>query len=386
VDGCDLCYRMCGPPKALISTLRPHPSLGKLAKRASRFLGTALKLPIKLDMEPMLSAPGEGLPVGDEWEYEPKWDGFRTLVFKDGDKVELVSRGARPMTRYFPEMIPAVKALKVERSVLDGELIVVGKNGLDFDALQQRIHPAESRVRMLSEATPVWYVAFDVLADGSEDLRSLQLAQRRKRLEKLLKGVKPPIFLTPYTRDPKIAADWFAKFEGAGLDGVMAKQWKGEYVPGKRLWVKIKHQRTCDCVVIGWRKSNDGLSLGSLLLGLYDKKGTMHYVGHTSSFSAAERKQLIAKLKPLQIEVDLEEAGRMPGGQSRWSRGKDTEWVGVRPELVCEVAYDKLQSGQRFRHATRFLRWRTDKPPRKCGFDQIESVAAYDVREIFRSR
>lgn len=340
-------------------------------------------------MEPMLSAISEaGLPIGPNWEYEPKWDGFRTLVFRDGDKVELISRGARPMTRYFPEMVPAVRALRPVRLVLDGELIVVGANGLDFGALQQRIHPAESRVRMLSQATPVWYVAFDLLAEGDEDLRSLPLGERRKRLEKLLKGARPPVFVTPYTRDAKTAADWFAKFEGAGLDGVMAKEWDGSYVPGKRLWVKIKHQRTCDCIVIGWRKSNDGLSLGSLLLGLYDKKGTMHYVGHTSSFSAAERKELIAKLKPLKMDPPKEmvEAGRMPGGPSRWSRGKETEWVTVRPELVCEVAYDKLEAGQRFRHATRFLRWRTDKPPRKCSFDQIDSAAAFDVQEIFGSR
>src|SRR5712691_9830598 len=262
-----------------------------------------LKLPIPLDMEPMLSAPGEGIPQGDSWEYDPKWDGFRTLVFRDGDKVELVSRGARPMTRYFPEVLPAFQKLRLDKVVLDGELIVVGENGLDFGALQQRIHPADSRVRMLSAATPAWYVAFDLLAEADEDLRSLPLGDRRKRLEKLMKGARAPIFLTPYTRDPTTAEKWFEQFEGAGLDGVIAKSWEGAYVPGKRLWVKVKHQRTADCVVIGWRKSNDGQSLGSLLLGLYDRKGTMHYVGHTSSFSAAERKELIAKLKPLRTEI-----------------------------------------------------------------------------------
>lgn len=349
-----------------------------------------MKLPLPLDMEPMLSAPGEGIPTGDSWEYEPKWDGFRTLVFRDGDEVELVSRGARPMTRYFPEVVPAFRTLRQNRVVLDGELIVVGANGLDFGALQQRIHPADSRVRMLSAATPAWYVAFDLIAEGDEDLRSEPLGERRKRLERLLKAVKPPIFLTPYTRDPKTATAWFQRFEGAGLDGVMAKSWGGAYVPGKRLWVKIKHQRTCDCIVIGWRKSNDGLSLGSLLLGLYEDQGNLHYVGHTSSFNAAERKELIAKLTPLYMEVPESEwgapgTGRMPGGQSRWSRGKDTEWVTVRPELVCEVAYDKLEAGERFRHATRFLRWRTDKKPRDCGFDQIESAAQFDVRAIFGS-
>jgi DNA ligase D-like protein (predicted ligase) len=341
-------------------------------------------------MEPMLSAPADGIPKGDSWEYEPKWDGFRTLVFRAGDEVALISRGARPMTRYFPELLPAFRGLREQQVVLDGELVVVAQNGLDFGALQQRIHPADSRVRMLSEATPAWFIAFDLLAVGGADLRKEPLGERRKQLEKLLKGVKQPIFLTPSTRDHATAEGWFKRFEGAGLDGVIAKSWSGQYVPGKRLWVKIKHQRTADCVVIGWRKSNDGATLGSLLLGLYDKKKTMHYVGHTSSFNAAERKELIAKLKPLTTEIPESEwkanPGRMPGGLSRWSRGKDTEWVAVRPELVCEVAYDKLEAGERFRHATRFLRWRTDKPPSKCGFDQIESAAEFDVRGIFGSK
>jgi ATP-dependent DNA ligase len=242
---------------------------------------------------------------------------------------------------------------------------------------------------MLSEATPAWYVAFDLLAAGAEDLRNLPLGDRRKRLEKLLKGVKRPIFVTPYTRDPKMAADWFDKFEGAGLDGVIAKSWDGPYVPGKRLWVKIKHQRTADCVVIGWRKSSDGKTLGALLLGLYDSKGKMHYVGHTSSFNAAERKELIAKLKPLETKISEDEwhanPGRMPGGVSRWSRGKgkETEWIAVKPVLVCEVTYDKLEAGERFRHATGFLRWRTDKKPKQCTFEQILSVADFDVLGIF---
>ena len=351
-----------------------------------------MKLPIKADMEPMLAAPSTGvIPKGDSWEYEPKWDGFRTLVFRDGDKVELISRGARPMTRYFPEVVPGLRALRDEKVVLDGELIVVaGSQGLDFGALQQRIHPADSRVQMLSKETPAWYVAFDLLAVGDEDLRKRPLGERRKRLEKLLKGVKPPIFLTPYTRDPKTAQQWFELFEGAGLDGVIAKSWDGEYIPGKRMWVKVKHQRTADCVVIGWRKTSDGSTLGALLLGLYDKKGNLHYVGHTSSFTAAERRELITKLKPLEMEIPESEwsanPGRMPGGLSRWSRGKDTEWVAVRPELVCEVTYDKLEAGERFRHATGFLRWRTDKPPKKCGFDQIDSVAHFDVRGIFGSK
>ncbi len=339
----------------------------------------------------MLAAPSDGMPTGDSWEYEPKWDGFRTLVFRDGDKVELISRGARPMTRYFPEVVPAFRGLREDRVVLDGELIVVvGSHGLDFGALGQRIHPADSRVQMLSKQTPAWYVAFDVLAIGDEDLRKRPLGERRKRLEALLKGVKSPIFLTPYTRDAATARKWFELFEGAGLDGLIAKSWNGDYVPGKRLWVKVKHQRTADCVVIGWRKSSDGSTLGALLLGLYDDKGTMHYVGHTSSFSAAERRELIAKLKPYETQIPEEEwkanPGRMPGGLSRWSRGKDTEWVAVKPEFVCEVTYDKLEAGERFRHATGFLRWRTDKRPKDCTFEQIESVAEFDVRGIFRSK
>jgi len=351
-----------------------------------------LNLPLPLDMEPMLSAISDaGIPDGADWEYEPKWDGFRTLVYRDGEEVELMSRGGRPMTRYFPELPPAFRDLASARLVLDGEVVVVGANGLDFGALQQRVHPAASRIRMLSEATPAWFIAFDLIAEGDEDLRKMPLGERRKRLEKLLKGVKRPIFLTPYTRDPKKAADWFEKFEGAGLDGVIAKTWDGEYVPGKRLWVKVKHRRTADCVVIGWRKSNDGATLGALLLGLYDKKTTLHYVGHTSSFSASERKELMAKLKPLETEISDDEwranPGRMPGGVSRWSRGKNTpDWVAVRPELVCEVTYDKLEAGERFRHATGFVRWRTDKPPKKCGFDQIASAATFDVRGIFGSK
>ncbi|HUY74448.1 MAG TPA: ATP-dependent DNA ligase [Candidatus Dormibacteraeota bacterium] len=349
-----------------------------------------MKLPLPLDMEPMLSAAADGIPKADGWEYEPKWDGFRTLVFRDGEEVALMSRGGRPMTRYFPEVLPAFRKLSQARLVLDGELVVVGDKGLDFGALQQRVHPAESRVKMLAEATPAWFVAFDLLAEGDADLRKEPLGERRKRLEKLLKGVKQPIFLTPYTRDPDRAQEWFERFEGAGLDGVMAKSWSGAYVPGKRLWVKIKHHRTCDCVVIGWRKTGDGTSLGSLLLGLYDSKGTMHYVGHTSSFNAAERKELMARLKPLQTDIPQEEwranPGRMPGGMSRWSRGKDTEWVAVRPELVGEVSYDKLEGGERFRHATGFLRWRNDKRPKQCGFDQIASAAEFDVLGIFGSK
>ena len=283
-------------------------------------------------MEPMLAAVQPAVPEGEGWSYEPKWDGFRTLVFKDGDKVDLVSRGARPMTRYFPELLPGIRALAAEKVVLDGEIIIVGEDGLDFDSLQLRLHPAESRVRMLAEKIPSQLVAFDVLAIGDEDLRPLPLSARRARLEKLLKDVKPPVHLTPYTRDAAVGREWLAVFEGAGLDGIIAKAWEQPYIPGKRGWVKVKHERTADCVVIGYRLSKDGSSLGSLLLGLYDDSGNLHYVGHTSSFDAATKRKVLASLQPLREGAEewmknqpgAEEWSRMPGGQSRWSRGKET--------------------------------------------------------------
>ena len=350
-----------------------------------------MPLPVAQDMEPMLAAVQPEVPEGEGWSYEPKWDGFRTLVFRDGDRVDLVSRGARPMTRYFPELLPGVRAIPAERFVLDGEIIIVGEDGLEFDSLQLRLHPAESRVRMLAEKIPAELVAFDLLALGDEDLRQLPLSARRGRLESLLAGVPAPVHLTPYTRDAATGREWLRVFEGAGLDGVIAKAWEQPYLPGKRGWVKIKHERTADCVVIGYRTRSDDGYLGSLLLGLYDGEGELHYVGHTSSFDAATRRRLQESLQPLREGAEKfwdrsgsESWARMPGGQSRWSRSKgEGEWIGVRPELVCEVAYDKLQSGHRFRHATGFRRWRPDKPPGQCRFDQIESVAKFDVASIF---
>lgn len=340
--------------------------------------------PIPVDMEPMLAAPADDFPVGDQWEYEPKWDGFRTLVHRNGDRVSLISRGARDMTRYFPEMIDPLRSLPASQCVLDGELVVVTESGLDFDALGQRIHPADSRVRMLSEKTPALFVAFDAVALEGEDLRQQPLAERRQRLEALLAGVVPPVHMTPYTRDVETAREWFQVFEGAGLDGVIAKSWSQPYVPGKRLWVKIKHERTCDCVVIGWRWDKEKKTLGSLLLGLYDDSGSLHYVGHTSAFDARMRREVLALLEPLRAEKQESEMARRPGGPSRWSRGRESmDWEPVRPELVCEVAFEKLQSGERFRHAARFLRWRSDKAPEACRFDQIESVSAFDVASIF---
>jgi DNA ligase D-like protein (predicted ligase) len=338
---------------------------------------------LPLDLEPMLAAVHEKLPAGDDWEYEPKWDGFRTIAHRRGNSVELVSRGARPLSRYFPEVLDAFRRLSPDRVVLDGELIIVGRDGLDFEALQLRLHPAQSRVKLLSESTPALYVAFDVLAIDGQDLRELPLSARREGLERLLEGVEAPLMLTPYTRDPELARRWFDEFEGAGLDGVIAKAWSQPYLPGKRGWVKLKHRRTADCVVLGFRWSSDRKTLGALLLGLYHGDRTLHYVGHTSSFDAATRRELLARLQPLAVDVSQEGRGRMPGGTSRWSRGRETEWQSIRPELVCEVAYEKLQAGNRFRHATGFVRWRPDKPPEACTFDQIASVARVDVDTIF---
>jgi ATP-dependent DNA ligase len=345
-----------------------------------------VRSPIAVDMEPMLAAVQPELPTGPLWEYEPKWDGFRTVVHRSGDQVELVSRGARSMTRYFPEVLDGFRRLPSDPVVLDGELIIMGRDGLEFDSLQLRLHPAKSRVDLLSRSTPAVYVAFDLLAEGDQDLRELPLGARRERLERLLEHAGSPVLLTPYTRDPALGQKWCEQFEGAGLDGVIAKDWSQPYMPGKRAWVKVKHHRTADCVVIGFRWSADRGSLGSLLLGLYDEEGTTHYVGHTSSFDVATRKELLSRLQPLKVERSAELMGRMPGGPSRWSRGKETEWQALRPELVCEVAYDKLQSAERFRHATGFLRWRPDKPPGECTFAQIASADRFDVAAIFGVR
>lgn len=333
----------------------------------------------------MLAQLQPALPAGAGWQYEPKWDGFRVLVHRRGDRVDLISRGGRPMTRYFPELLEPLRAVPADYYVLDGEVVVSGDEGLDFDALLQRVHPAESRVRMLSEKTPAWVIAFDALAIGEDELVHEPLSSRQARLGELLRGVSPPVFMTPLTQDHEVGLDWFDRFEGAGLDGVIAKRLDQPYLPGKRGWVKVKHERTADCVVIGYRVHKDG-ALGSLLLGLYRDDGKLHYVGHTSSFSAAERKRLIEQLAPMREDRDWAPPAvpdaRMPGGPSRWSRGRETEWVAIRPELVCEVAYDKLQSGHRFRHAAGFRRWRPDKPPAECRFDQIFTAARFEVADI----
>src|SRR5206468_17566 len=331
----------------------------------------------------MLAKRVAELPTGGSWIFEPKWDGFRTLVFRDGEEILLQSRDEKPMNRYFPELVAPLAAALPARCVLDGEIVIVGAGGLDFEALLLRIHPAASRVKLLAEQTPASYVAWDLLALGEEDLREVPLAVRRERLEQVLADARPPVHLSPATRDRALAEDWFRRFEGAGLDGVMAKRLDGTYRAGERTMIKVKHARTADCVVAGfrWHKNGAGTMVGSLLLGLYDDDGTLHHVGVTSSFTAARRRELVNELAPLREGAAenhpwrewAEWAGdqRMPGAGSRWNRGKDLSWEPLRIERVCEVAYDHLQ-GERFRHGTTFLRWRPDKAPRECRYDQLE--------------
>lgn len=334
----------------------------------------------------MLAKRVDAIPGGEGWLFEPKWDGFRAIVFFDGERIYLQSRDKKPFARYFPELERDLPARLGAPLVLDGEIVIAGADGLDFDALQQRIHPAASRVAMLAKETPATFVAFDLLATGEEALLATPFGERRARLEGALPQVGGPLRLTPATRDVGIASDWFTRFEGAGFDGLIAKQLHGHYEPGVRSMLKIKHLRTVDCVVGGlrWAKDEAGTAVGSLLLGLYDADGALHYVGHTSSFRAPERRALVERLAPL-ITEDADEGfggGRTPGGESRWSRGKDTSWVRLRPELVCEVTFDQLQSA-RFRHGSTFRRWRTDKPPAACDFDQLEVAPPAEFAELF---
>jgi ATP-dependent DNA ligase len=362
-----------------------------------------MRLPVDPPIEPMLAKPADGLPEGEGWLYEPKWDGFRALVFRDRDELLIQSRDLKPLDRYFPELAAPLKASLPERCVLDGEVVIAGDGGLQFEALLLRIHPAESRVRMLAEQSPASYVAWDLLALGDEDLRSIPQGERRVRLEQALAGAAAPIHLTPATRDRALAADWFNRFEGAGLDGVVAKRLDGPYQPGKRAMIKVKHQRTADCVVAGfrWHKNGPGTHIGSLLLGLFDDQGRLHHVGVTSSFSWDRRAALLAELEPLRGDAleahpwqewaewsslgSADASGqRLPGATSRWNRGKDLSWEPLRAERVCEVAYDHMQ-GDRFRHAATFVRWRPDKAPSDCRYDQLEETAAYELSKIFGS-
>ncbi|HWH37537.1 MAG TPA: ATP-dependent DNA ligase [Candidatus Limnocylindrales bacterium] len=362
-----------------------------------------MRLPFEPPIEPMLAKLSTELPAGDGWLFEPKWDGFRAIVFRDRDEVFIQSRDLKPLERYFPELPPALRAELPERCVVDGEIVIPGADGLDFDALLLRIHPAESRVRMLAEQTPASFVAWDLLALGDEDLRRRSQAERRELIEQALGGTSPPIHLSPATRDVGVARDWFARFEGAGLDGVMAKPIGAAYQPGKRAMLKIKHARTADCAVAGfrWHKNGPGTHVGSLLLGLYDDAGKLHHVGITSSFSWDRRAALTTELEPLREDAadghpwaewaawagvgSADASGsRMPGATSRWNRGRDLSWEPLRLERVAEVAYDHLQ-GDRFRHATTFKRWRPDKQPADCRYDQLETTAPFELERIFGS-
>jgi ATP-dependent DNA ligase len=343
----------------------------------------------------MLAKLADELPTGGSFLFEPKWDGFRAIVFRGGSDLFIQSRDLRPLDRYFPELHDALLAGLPDGSVIDGEIVIASDRGLDFDALQLRLHPAASRVAKLAKETPASFVAFDALAIGGRDQRHVPQRERRALLEGALRHAKPPIYLTPMTRDRDVAAEWLSRFEGAGLDGVMAKPELGTYEPGKRAMIKVKHARTADCVVAGFRWYKAGHDVvGSLLLGLYDVRGVLHHVGVTSSFTMAMRKQLAIDLEPLREDalahhpwrawasLDRADMTRMPGGQSRWSAGKDLSWEPLRIERVSEVKYDHMQ-GDRFRHAAIFLRWRPDKPPRDCGYDQLEVTAPYELEKIF---
>jgi ATP-dependent DNA ligase len=344
----------------------------------------------------MLAKIAEELPAEGAFLYEPKWDGFRSIVFRRGPAIFIQSRDLRPLDRYFPELHDSLLAGLPDDCVVDGEIVIATDRGLDFDALQLRLHPAASRVAKLAETTPSSFIAFDLLALDGRDLRGETQAERRQLLEQAFARMNPPIHLTPVTRDRAVAVDWLARFEGAGLDGVIAKPEGESYQPGKRAMLKIKHARTADCVVAGfrWHKEGKGTHVGSLLLGLYDGNGTLHHVGVTSSFTMAKRKELVQELEPLRQQAveqhpwrawataDAHQSTRMPGGQSRWSSGKDLSWEPVRIERVCEVKYDHMQ-GDRFRHAATFLRWRADKPPSDCRYDQLEVTTPYELAKVF---
>jgi ATP-dependent DNA ligase len=346
----------------------------------------------------MLAKLARELPTAEGLVYEPKWDGFRCIVFRDGDEVELGSRNERPLTRYFPELLDPLRRALPDRAVVDGEIVIVGTRGLDFDALLQRIHPAASRVEMLAETTPASFVAFDLLALDERDLRGEPFSERRALLEQALGDCAAPVHLTPSTADPAVAEDWFSRFEGAGLDGVVAKRADLTYREGERVMAKVKHERTADCAVAGFRWHKSGGVVGSLLLGLYDDDGVLHHVGVSASFTAARRRELVDELAPYrsstleghpwaawaELERDAEDTGRKPGAPSRWNAGKNLSWEPVDLGLVCEVAYDHLQ-GDRFRHATTFRRWRPDRRPESCTYAQLEVAVPAELESVFRA-
>ena len=346
----------------------------------------------------MLAKRVDTLPTEGEWLFEPKWDGFRALIFRDGDEILLQSRDTKPLNRYFPELLAPLKAQLPSRCVLDGEIVIAHGGTLDFDALSLRIHPAATRIKLLAEQTPASVVFFDLLAEGDHDLRAKPFEQRRTALETLLAELQPPIHLTPASRDLRVAEDWFRRFEGAGLDGVIAKPAAGPYEPDKRSMLKVKHERDCDCVVAGfrWHKDGEGTLIGSLLLGLYDHAGKLQHVGSCASFTAAKRRELVELLAPYRENASQNHPWaswsapatgsptRMPGAPSRWSQGKDLVWELVRPELVVEVAYEHMQ-GDRFRHLAQFRRWRPDKPIAQCTYAQLEMVPPQELATIFAS-
>jgi ATP-dependent DNA ligase len=343
---------------------------------------------------PMLAKAVPTIPPGNS--YEPKWDGFRSIVFKDGDEIEIGSRNERPMTRYFPELVAAFRTELPERCVVDGEIVLPAADGLDFEALQQRIHPAASRVNLLAETTPASYIAFDLLALGDDDLTGRRFAERRAALEEALAGARPPVHVTPTTTDRDLAQQWFAEFEGAGLDGVIAKPLDGTYQPDKRVMFKIKHERTADCVLAGfrWHKTSTPSNplVGSLLLGLY-QDGRLQHVGVIGAFPAARRAALVAELEPLRLvdgdehpwqewaNAEAHQGQRLPGAVSRWNAQKDLSFVPLRPELVVEVAYDQME-GDRFRHTAQFRRWRPDRTPESCTYEQLERPVRYDLASV----
>ena len=371
----------------------------RVGDRYTRFV----HLPIEPPLEPMLAKAVDNLPSDDGWLFEPKWDGFRAIVFRDGDEVLIQSRDLKPLDRYFPELAEPIRASLPKRCVVDGEVVISKDGELQFEALLLRIHPAASRVKMLAEESPASFVGWDLLALDDKDLRETSQADRRKLLETAFAKVAAPIHLTPATTDRALAQDWFHRFEGAGLDGVIAKRLSDRYQPGKRAMLKIKHQRTADCVVarFRWHKNGPGTHIGSLLLGLFDDEGKLHHVGVTSSFTWDKRAELVPILEPLRENAldghpwgewaewsnlgSADASGqRLPGATSRWNRGKDLSWEPLRAERVVEVAYDHLQ-GDRFRHGTTFKRWRPDKPPAECRYDQLEETPAYEIARIFGS-
>ncbi|MGA4986136.1 ATP-dependent DNA ligase [Streptomyces sp. GESEQ-13] len=351
-----------------------------------------MDLPVMPPVKPMLAKSVAKIPPG--MQYEAKWDGFRAIVFRDGDEVELGSRTGKPLTRYFPELVEALRERLPERCVVDGEIVIARDGHLDFDALTERIHPADSRVRTLAERTPASFVAFDLLALADESLLDVPLTDRRKLLVRALRDVTPPVHVAPATTDVEVAEGWFEQYEGAGLDGVVAKPLDLRYRQDERAMFKIKHERTADVVVAGYRLHKSGPVVGSLLLGLYDAEGALQHVGVSAAFTMKRRAELVEELEPLRMEDASDHpwaawadeaahaSARLPGAPSRWTGKKDLSWVPLRPERVAEVAYDHMENGQRFRHTARFRRWRPDRDPESCTYAQLEEPVRYDLAEI----